>query len=174
MYVAESDTRIHHQLAGVVRRGSVAASADAAHIIESFSTDWILVELDQWRQWRRWSVSVSGTDHGAVRNAQLIAYDSASDRMRADLDCRFGTAATSPLLLGYQQLLWDNCHSSGGASGGALFVAQEGGYQLVGMRLGTVFDQTRFPQAPDMGERFDTDTNINVSLLLAGLDLEGQ
>ncbi len=66
--------------------------------------------------------------------------------------------------------MWDNCHSMGGASGGALFVQTPKGIGLLGIRIGSLFiSESENSLPPEMGDRFDLQRHINVSLLVANI-----
>ena len=152
----------------IVRGPSVSSVAP----VRRFASDWALVRLNPWSHWRMGAIQLSWQpieEMAAIGQlpAALVSYDQVAGRIVAHQGCRMGSASDSRLLDGQDGiLLWDNCDSLPGGSGGALFVEREGRHELAGFRVGQLYDADRYPQAPPLGEKFDLQLNINVGRLL--------
>lgn len=137
-----------------------------------YEQDWSMVRTEPWTNWRHWALSedqVVGSHH-ASGLAFLVGFDVVSGRLKAHIRCNVGSAEQTALLEGTSRLVWDDCHSMGGASGGALFVQTAEGMRLLGIRIGSLFvTEGDNRQPPPMGDRFDLQRHINVSLRVADI-----
>ncbi len=93
----------------------------------------------------------------------MVSFDVLRNKMVVHLNCQFGSSDQSDLLSGYPGLYWDNCDSTQGGSGGGLFLETEGSYKLVGLRVGSMFDESVVGGNPEIGSSFDVNASINVS-----------
>lgn len=172
VFSLESDLWRQYPLRQLVRKGVGALSAS---LLNRYDSDWVLFALEPFDGWRRYALkpqAVGAADKqidGWSKQAFFVSFDAVIGKISAHFECRYGLNFASRLLQFYPELFWDDCDSSGGSSGGALFVRTDSGYQLIGMRVGSLFDETLFGQPPDMGASFNLHTNINVSKRLVDL-----
>lgn len=138
-----------------------------------YENDWTLAAVAPWPGWRNWAISqdqIVANHSPEMAMAFLVGFDVVSGQVKAHLRCNFGSAGQTSLLSGTTGLVWDNCHSMGGASGGALFVQTPKGIGLLGIRIGSLFiSESENSLLPEMGDRFDLQRHINVSLLVANI-----
>lgn len=169
VYAPESDAWGRHLITGVAASGEVRTFGPKR---QQYESDWIILELQPWSGWQSLAVELTaGLDLAPDEfTGYLVGYDVVRGLMTAHLDCRFGISDLSPLISGSAELLWDACDTAGGASGGALFVKTSEGLKLVGMRVGSLYNQSHFEGVPEMGERFGLNSYINVSRKLVGWD----
>lgn len=144
-------------------------------VTERYKRDWLLLSLEPWPSWQAHAlmINLSYQQHvSELRNQDLTAYmvgfDLIKNQIVADYSCRFGFAEQTRLLIDVidEDLLWDDCDSEKGSSGGALFVQNGDELLLVGIRVGSLFDANHFKGEPKIGEKFDLDSYINVSRVL--------
>lgn len=136
-----------------------------------YENDWSMVAIKPWENWRHWALSKENVaSEQSSGTAFFVGFDVVSGQLKAHLSCNFGSAEQSVLLQGTSGLVWDDCHSMGGASGGALFVKTPEGIRLLGIRIGSLFlSEPETDPPPRMGGRFDLQRHINVSLLVADI-----
>jgi hypothetical protein len=138
-----------------------------------YENDWTLAAVAPWPDWRNWALSqeqIVVNQSPGMAMAFLVGFDVVSGQVKAHLRCNFGSAWQTSLLRGTTGLVWDDCHSMGGASGGALFVQTPKGIGLLGIRIGSLFiSESENSLPPEMGDRFDLQRHINVSLLVANI-----
>ena len=138
-----------------------------------YENDWTLAAVTPWPGWRNWALSqehIVANHAVGMTLAFLVGFDVVSGQIKAHLRCNFGSAGQTSLLRGTSDLVWDDCHSMGGASGGALFVQTPKGIGLLGIRIGSLFiSEGENTLPPAMGDRFDLQRHINVSLLVANI-----
>ena len=160
-------------------RGELVKTLGAGNFAEAdqplplqYQNDWSMATITPWTNWQHWAVSKEQivASQQTSGTAFLVGFDVVSGQLKAHIRCNFGSAEQSILLEGTSRLVWDDCHSTGGASGGALFIKTPEGIQLLGIRIGSLFFEK--PEAslpPEMGDRFDLQRHINVSLLVADI-----
>lgn len=159
------------------RSGMVAVLAQGvaprlSGIPAKYSEDWAVIQLAVWKGWQRKALkrrSIS-TEPPAMEpiasrgyRAHMVGFDVMRNTMVAHLDCEFGLSGQSDLLSGHSKLFWDDCDTTQGGSGSALFAEVNGRYRLVGFRVGSLFDEAILGRNPEMGSQFDVHSNINVS-----------
>lgn len=162
-----------------------AAHANSTSVPSKYMEDWIVVELSPWSNWHRYAIELKpntiSLETGKLRNTDYRAYmvglDVLRNKMVVHADCSFGLASESRLLKGYNELYWDDCDSAQGGSGGALFVKSagiqnKGAYEIVGLRVGSLFDELVVGKDPEMGSKFNIDAHINVTRAISSEILE--
>ena len=148
---------------------------DRSRAIE-FSQDWTLVKLSAWKNWSNSAFSLPveqaarHLEHSAAeqdirrpQHAFFIGFDEARGGFMVDLDCEFGEPEPDSLVGDIGHLVWDNCDSIGGSSGGVLFELSGSKPRIKGIRVGNLFDSEVYPEGPDPGDRFDLRANLNLS-----------
>ena len=141
-----------------------AGAYESSRLPEKYVQDWSVFQLSPWPGWARFALELKKVDLvGGRYSGHMVSLDMSSDQMVVHSECSFGASQQSRLLTGYEQLFWDDCDSTRGASGGALFIRQQSQYQLVGFRVGSFFDEVVVGKRPAMGSRFDIHANLNVS-----------
>lgn len=142
-------------------------------LIDQFSQDWAVVALDSRPGWKGYSIPFVLTEDRKITNsawggrqAFLVGYDSAGNRFMIDSDCEFGSLDAESAFGGSEALVWDDCDSVRGSSGGALFALNDGVPRIAGIRVGNVFDVGLHPQGPGPGGEFDLNANINLTRLI--------
>lgn len=159
-------------------RGELVKTLGVGNVAETdqplplqYENDWSMVAIKPWKNWRHWALSKEQVaSQPRSGKAFLVGFDVVSGQLKAHLSCNFGSAEQSVLLQGTSDLVWDDCHSMGGASGGALFIKTPEGMRLLGIRIGSLFlSEPETGSPPGMGDRFDLQRHINVSLLIADI-----
>lgn len=139
-----------------------------------FLSDWVVTLVEPWPNWQHYALTLnldglSGLDdlHSAVSHpAMLVGYDVPTNGLMVDPHCRFGSLSDSAVFRGGTKLVWDDCDSEQGSSGGALVRVVEDETHLLGIRVGNLFDTDLYPDGPNPGDPFDINKNINVVRLL--------
>lgn len=146
-------------------------------LVASYSGDWLILNIAPWDDWQRYAIVLDNpSTHGSSYNfegglAHFVGFDVVRNKVLAHFDCQYGQFYDSTLLESAPELLWDSCDSMPGSSGGALFVAinsnsSDPRYRLAGIRVGSLFDETFWRGQPEMGDRFNLKTNINVTKIV--------
>lgn len=141
--------------------------------VEGFAADWLVVGIAPWANWEHYAIPFSTavdfqveTKKVQKETAVFVGFDTASSQILIDEDCVYGGQATSAIVRSETDLVWDNCDSESGSSGGALFAVTDAGPKLIAIRVGNLFDSQIYPEGPQQGDRFDLSANINVSRLV--------
>lgn len=178
-FTAESDSWRRSPVVSVVNQGTPDSvdTLTGQSVISKYSTDWAILELKPWMGWEKYALKSRSIEfdesflmNGSPinRTAHLVGFDVMRNRMVVHSNCHFGTSEQSELLAGHTNLYWDDCDSTQGSSGGGLFISTEKGYQLAGLRVGSLFDEVVVGSEPSMGAKFNIDANINVSRAILG------
>lgn len=153
----------------LVSQGQAPGQAPVNAMAAKYHADWAVLQLFPWPGWSRYAVRpYSMSESKSSRDAYMVAVNQATNTLVVHAHCQFGPADESTLLQGYKQLYWDNCDSMPGSSGGGLFVKGEDGFRLVGLRTGSLFNETVLGGAPQAGSRFEIHSNINVARAIFG------
>lgn len=138
--------------------------------VEEYNQDWAIIAIEPWPTWEGYALPYRSRLERPVQEkmdftgkAVLIGYDAATGSIMIDPNCRYGLPSEESLLAGAAGLVWDDCDSVPGSSGGALFSIKPSGLRFVGIRLGNLFDSQQYPLGPDAGEKFDLNKNLNVT-----------
>jgi len=148
---------------------------DRSKAIE-FSQDWALIKLQAWKNWsnsafylpvkeaeRYWESDGEQQDIHRPQPAFFVGFDEARGGFMVDLDCEFGMPGPDSLIGVIGHLVWDDCHSTAGSSGGVLFEMSGPEPRIKGVRVGNLFDSEIYPNGPDAGDKFDLQENVNLS-----------
>lgn len=182
-FAPESDSWRRSAVLSVSRQG---VGKDSSSVVSGYANDWSILNLTPWVGWSRHALHLDrGPFQRLSGGAHLVGFDLVTNKMVAHFNCQYGPAEQSGLLKNWPNLYWDNCDSTPGSSGGALFVgafselesepeleldrgnkavgSSIGQLRLAGIRVGSLFDEIEYGGVPEMGELFDIDKNINVS-----------
>ena len=160
-----------------VSGGSSRVGAEQSRVAE-FAEDWTLVSMPTWKGWKNNAFSFSidiaqrryngrgDKDTPYPQRAIFIGFDEALGGFMVDFECEFGFPEPESLTGSAPHLLWDNCDSVRGSSGGVVFGWIDHEPKIAGIRVGNLFDAGIYPYGPGPGDKFDLSTNINLTRLL--------
>lgn len=140
-------------------------------ISHRFSSDWVVAVIDPWPNWGNYALKLdvdmfSSLDYVSKATSQsvmLVGYDTSENGLMIDARCNYGHLADSSIFYHRSKLVWDDCDSEQGSSGGALIQIVGDEIKLVGIRVGSLFDVKYYPHGPSPGDPFDINKNINVA-----------
>lgn len=155
-------------------------SAVLGSLQSMYEEDWVILGLKPWPNWQKYALLFESIEESYFNSGlyagmgessfpvSFVGYDLIKNQIVIDEDCELGIASQTPLLNSSEpsQLLWDDCDSEQGSSGGALFILHENEYLLVGIRVGSIFDKNDYDGIPEVGGKFDLDSFINVGRAL--------
>ena len=162
-------------LTGDHAKGVSPASVEENHSLHEYANDWIVIAIDPWPNWKnsalmyrfRSDIARDGANRlENIDSGAFIGFDGTDRGFKLDNDCRFGRIEQESPFFGVDSLIWDDCQSVSGSSGGVLYSDIESGMDIIAIRVGTLFDKKVYPKGPVRGAKFDVLTNINVARLV--------
>ena len=152
--------------------GHEEISGGSESLVHKYASDWTLIALKPWDNWHNNAYNFSidsipdNQSHAAPSlPVSFIGFDSLNPGFKIDQACRLGTINSDSPFYGAEGIVWDDCHSVAGSSGGILFTESDAGMELVAMRIGSLFDKSIHPSGPATGDQFDPHANTNVARL---------